>query len=47
MLAKTIVKAKIELTDNIALQYLYDNGYLAKRQYGAIGEVLKIAESLK
>lgn len=47
MLAKTIVKAKIELTDNVALQYLYDNGYLAKRQYGAIGEVLKIAESLK
>lgn len=47
MLAKTIVKAKIELVDNIALQYLYDNGYLAKRQYGAIDEVLKIAESLK
>ena len=47
MLARTLVKAKIELIESVALQYLYDNGYLAKRQYGAINDVLKIAESLR
>lgn len=44
LLALALVKANIALDETHALDYLCDNGYLAKRAYARIKDVLQIAE---
>lgn len=46
LLAHVLVAKKVDLTEDIVMDYLYDNGFIARHSYKYIKELIELAKSL-
>lgn len=47
LLANVLAKKQVELEENVVMNYLYENGFIARRSYKYIKELIKISKELR
>ena len=46
-MADTLAKTNIELTQQEAIEYLYDMSFIGQRRLGNVGDIIKKARSIR